>query len=319
MTVTYGDRFGELSSGPLAVAESLGCKIVVVCNGISDNYRHKLNEYIKTTSVDVKFIFNDVNLGSSGGFYAGIEYCSYLSFGWVLILDDDNLVCSESIRDIDESKLGVASFMSRKGRRYMEVAIDGCDPTPYLSENGAFLGLSVLQQIKKRFQTKNKKLILEKYNFPWSPYGGLLLRIEALTSGIRPNKDYFLYCDDTEYTNKLSKMFGLYLIPGCKIEDLSDSWNVSGNKNVIDRLLQEKEGWRVYYSVRNQCNFDLSRANSTVFFIFNGLIFVSILSLFSLFNFVKKKDVHYISRYKLIVGAVWQGLRGHLGNKGINW
>ena len=318
MTVTYGNRFDELSSGPLKLAKLLGCKIVIVCNGISEEYRQKLEEYIEVKRPDVKLIVKEKNLGSSGGFSAGIEYCSKLPLSWLLILDDDNFVSVNGIKSINESKLRPANFLHRKGRKYMDVVIEGDDPKPFLSQDGAFLGLSLSQQVMKKFSSVRKGNF-EDFCFPWSPYGGLLLSDKAVTSGILPNKDYFLYCDDTEYTNKLSKKFGLYLLHDCKVDDLSASWNVAENKNLFDRLVHEKDNWRVYYSVRNQSHFDFLRKNKTSLFVLNILLFFMILFLYSVFYLVKKKEIHYISRFKLIVNSAWQGLKGRLGNKGINW
>jgi|TARA_B110000902_G_scaffold261487_1_gene336359 GT2 family glycosyltransferase len=318
LTVTYGDRFDELKYGPLAVAISLDCHIVIVCNGVSSNYLIQLKNYIEALNINAKLIINECNLGSAGGFKKGIESCTELFFNRVLILDDDNFISPDSINAIDLAKLGDANFIYRKGRKYMDVALHGNDPASILSANNGFLGLNIVQQIQKRISSP-KVIKVESYNFPWSPYGGLLLSRKAITSGILPNKDYFLYCDDTAYTNDLSKEFGLYIVPGCEVSDYADSWNVASNKNIFNRLLQEVDSWRIYYSVRNQCHFDLSRCDSKLSFILNMMIFIFLLSLFSTIALVTEMKLRPGSRFFLIVRSSWDGLRGSLGNKGVGW
>ena len=318
LTVTYGDRYSQLVGGPLAVAAAMDCKVVVVCNGATENVLKKLTSEKDNGSFDIDLLVNDVNLGSAGGFKAGLEYCQQLDFEYLLLLDDDNFLPTEALVQLRERTISAASFFPRRGRGYMEAAAVGINPYPWLAPNNSFLGLSLVHQINKKLELK-RGFDIESYSFPWCPFGGLFLKREAVLSGILPREGYFLYCDDTEYTNRLSKKFGLYMLAGSCVVDSEDSWNVDGKMNVFSRLLAEEESWRVFYSVRNQSHFDLRRAQCKPAFMLNLIIFMMIFSFYAFSSKLTDRRHSPASRFALVCKSIWRGLRGRLGNSGIGW
>jgi hypothetical protein len=309
-TVTYGDRARQLENGALKSYLTHNTSLIIVANGVSDQYKNYLQHLNK--SDDIKVIFSNNNEGSAGGFHKLISECTNLMFEYCILLDDDN----ELIGDIHNYVLRrEASFIPRKGRKYIDQALKGIDPTPYLAAENSFLGFDVKRIILKKISVVSQnKFELEQFNFPWSPYGGLILSKHVIECGILPMKELFLYCDDTIYTNQLSKKFGLYLDTELEIIDVEESWNVSTNGNVISRILVAQEQWRVFYSVRNQIYFDTQRFDSRVMFYFNVFGFISafiVLGLIpAIFNRQKYKNV------KVFFKALKDGFSGNLDNKG---
>lgn len=310
-TVTYGNRAKELEKGPLKSHLTHQIDLLIVANGVTQGYRTLLEKLNQKKNLNV--IFSENNEGSAGGFHKLITECKNLDYEYFILLDDDNALVG-SLNTVSFKKN--ASFIPRLGRTYIEQALKGKDPTPYLSEKNSFLGFDFKRMIVKKLPTKNNSFNLENFNFPWAPYGGLILSNNVIKSDIMPNKDFFLYCDDTLYTNQISEQFGLYLNNELKIIDIENSWNVSSNGNVISRILKSQEAWRTYYSVRNQVYFDHYRFDSFFIYILNIIGFFIAFILLSIFPCLTNKKKSKL--VKVFLMAVKDGLAGKLGNKGFN-
>tara|TARA_B100001063_G_scaffold156810_1_gene146251 strand:+ start:2214 stop:3161 length:948 start_codon:yes stop_codon:yes gene_type:complete len=308
VTVTYGDRLSELVNGAFKTALKQKLDILVVCNGVTESY---YNELSKFQGVNVKLLRIEYNSGSAGGFNAALLEARKYQYDYYLLLDDDNFVF-EPLANINISN--PASFIYRAGRSYMEVAMQGRDPSLYFAKSNSFLGFDFFRIIKKKFFPQ-KFINLDTYDFPWCPYGGLIINSQVLHSSILPKSEYFLYCDDTEYTSRISVEFGLKLIKDLRIVDYEDSWNVSNRGNVITRIFSSKEAWRVFYSIRNQANFDYLRRSSILFWM-NFSIFLGLIILYRTFSSNGKGSKISI---KLIFKAVRDGMKNKLGDKGFDF
>ena len=76
-------------------------KIILIDNNSTDNSVIKINEYIKSSNKDLKFISNDFNSGYAAGINIGIKYsidkkdCKYL-----FVLNNDTLITANCLNDL---------------------------------------------------------------------------------------------------------------------------------------------------------------------------------------------------------------------------
>jgi len=309
LTVTYGDRYDLLLEGPYKTALENGLNLLVVCNGVSESYLQKLCKLEAEHRITIKLIVHEANQGSAGGFYSAIDNAKVFNTDYYLLLDDDNYLEYKLDNDFHYKD---ASFFPRDGRSYINAAIKGETPDNYLAKPNSFLGFSIERALRKAFPKSKGSFALDSFSFPWAPYGGLMLSQKVLNSGIMPNKELFLYCDDTDYTYRISNMFGLYLNTKNRVLDVGDSWNVSAAGNVITRLQNGEDRWRVYYSVRNQVFFDKSVARNCLSFSLNTFVFCFLFLIFYLFKVNKSKNGMIVAK------AILDGFRNRLGNNGFD-
>ena len=310
--MTYGSRYNEFKNGALKTSLRENVDLLVIANGVDSEYR----KYLETlsTTINIQVVFLEKNEGSAGGFFELLTFCKKLNYEFYILLDDDN----ELVGNLAEVKFQhEASFFPRSGRTYVEKALKGINPTPYLAGENSFLGFDLKRIILKKINhIDSTKFDINSFNFPWAPYGGLILSKKVMQCGIMPEKRLFLYCDDTIYTNQISKKYGLYINSKLKIKDVDESWNVASKGHVITRIFSSTETWRTYYSVRNQVYFDSNRKNSNFYFSMNFLLFFITLFSFSIIYCIQDKK--NISILKVFLVAVKDGLKGSLGNKGFD-
>jgi GT2 family glycosyltransferase len=124
-----------------------------------------------------------------------------------------------------------------------------------------------------------------------------------------PRADFVLYADDNEFTYRLTHGGGsILLVTGALIEDLESSWNIKNrSSSSFGSLLGGPADFRVYYGIRNQAYFEAyCMPNDRRIFWLNRMVYLLMLYVLSRFT-------GRLSRYRLIVEAVRDGLAGRLG------
>jgi GT2 family glycosyltransferase len=92
VTVTYNDRRHLLYQTLEAVQRYNVPYIVVVLNGVPEEVRSDIVERFKDSGSSVQFVICDENLGSAGGFAAGLKHaCTLKNVRFAWLLDDDNV------------------------------------------------------------------------------------------------------------------------------------------------------------------------------------------------------------------------------------
>ena len=92
VTVTYGDRWKLLVNMVDAATAAGVSRFVVVCNGITENYRAQLEQRSWPSAIEIRFVFLARNMGSAVGFKRGIETAvAAQDTEFVWLLDDDNM------------------------------------------------------------------------------------------------------------------------------------------------------------------------------------------------------------------------------------
>ncbi len=326
VTVTYGDRFKYLSQVVSAALESRALKVVIVDNGTTTESGKSIRELERNSEGRVAVVELPENLGSADGYKSGIEYaysCPECDYIW--LLDDDNLPAEgalvELINQYDKLNQVVASnrlalVSVREDWEILKKIALGESTLNAYPRKSSFMWFHVMDQ-PKRFLAKfcQHRMVKETpvndspIEIPIAPYGGLFFHKSVISILGYPDERFFLYHDDTEYTYRLTRRGGkIFLVPSSIVNDLEDSWHMSGKKkNIFIRLLTTDSDLRIYYGTRNLVYFERNFwAGSLAAYTINKWLFFVLLCIFCL-GYGKWK------RFYMIVRAARHGELGKLG------
>lgn len=233
--VTYNRR-NDLEKALLAYENQIKQPkyIIVVNNNSMDGTKEFLEEWEKEESSIEKYIINlSKNLGGSGGFYSGLKKSLDLDCEWIWVADDDAYPDSDALLTLEK-------FYENNNINFNEVsAICGA-----VINNNKF-------DLDHRRRIKLNKFSVNQNQVPESEYKNEFFEIDLFSYvgtvisksymkqvGIT-EKDYFIYCDDTEHSLRLSKVGKILCVPKIRVVHDVDLQN----RDVIT--------WKNYYGLRN--------------------------------------------------------------------
>lgn len=320
VTVTYGNRFHLLKQViDSALSEGVS-KVIVVDNNSEPESREMLKAYEKELGGDkIKVIYLDDNYGSAGGYEVGLkEVYKDPNCKFIWLLDDDNKPLDGSLMELlrfwdsleiidKEQKVALLSY--RFNLLWSHVIkhriIKGKQPTELLKNS--FCGfhiadlptkLSIWFKLIRRVENDNNTI--KVLTLPVAPYGGLYISKKLLDIIGFPNRDFYLYGDDTEWTYRITKTGGnIYLVLNSKVEDLTLTYG----KTPMAYNISKGDIYRVYYSIRN----------ATYFQINNGLIKNELIYTLNMLVYIIAIGVYSGKNLKIIIKAIKDAYRGKLG------
>lgn len=204
--------------------------IIVVNNGSTDDTREWLAE-----QTDL-IVITQANVGGSGGFYTGIQQAMERGADWIWCMDDDVFPrpdCLSNLLDHTASEeVGILA-----PRRLMEGNIFTND----------FQAVNLTNPFSSIYKKKLKKQVINKpVEILGTAFEGLFIRKEAVEKIGLPNKDLFIFCDDTDYCLRaVLAGYKILYIPSALMDKekffSNDTWN-ERNK---------KKKWKRFYQIRN--------------------------------------------------------------------
>lgn len=204
--------------------------IVVVNNGSTDGTGAWLDEQEDLT------VIHQENVGGSGGFYRGIQYAYQAGADWVWCMDDDVFPrpdCMEYLLPYThEPGVGILA-----PRRLMEGQIFTND----------FQKVNLSNPFASMYQQKLKKQVVNgPVDICGTAFEGLCISRKAVAEIGLPNKELFIFCDDTDYCLRaVLAGFRILYIPSA----LMDKEKFFSNDNWEERSRKKK--WKRFYQVRN--------------------------------------------------------------------
>lgn len=208
-------------------------KVILVDNASTDGTQEMLGSLGYLDNERVQFIKLPTNIGGSGGFYEAFEAALKLDVDWVSIADDDAIY-----------EPGYFEKMAAAMERHPDA--------------GGFTGQVKVPDgrtdITHRFRFINDKILkwrevpLEEYTTDFVAdvftFVGSFLSMATIKKVGLPEKDYFIWWDDLDYSTRVHKVAKVYNVPGAII--LHDTDLVA-----LDSLKTYTPDWRAYYGVRN--------------------------------------------------------------------
>lgn len=312
--VTYGDRYGFLNQVIARLLESDVKKIVVVFNG---NYApRQLTHHASITPLVMT-----ENLGSSGGFLAGIEAALKLDIGYFMLLDDDNLPelgCLEKLL-ATHARLGGSPLLAlqafRPAQPWQRILVDKGVMTLGRANTYGWFNLANEPHLLWRqlgASTNATESVPNVANAPVpinvAAYGGLFLRRETLELGELPDPRYFCYYDDLDFTDRLVRRgVTIRLCADAVINDLDISWHAC-TERAHPAFSRNSSDQRIYLDLRNAFIFYRPRMTNRALYLLNGVGFWLGICYLAIF---RSSDMRTsMRRLALIRQAVRHGSRG---------
>lgn len=207
-------------------------RIVVVNNGSTDG----TTEWLAGQSGALTVI-SQGNEGGSGGFHKGMEYAYGKGADWVWCMDDDVFPRSGCLEKMlvyaSRADVGIIA-----PRRLQEGKIFTND----------FLAYNLTNPFASMYVSKlSKKRINSPVEIAGTAFEGPLIRREVISRIGLPNRDFFIFCDDTDYCLRtMLAGWKILYVPDALMDKHSffcpaDSWVVRN----------KKKKWKRFYQVRN--------------------------------------------------------------------
>jgi len=231
VVVTY-NRLELLKKGIEALRSNKPLtEILVIDNGCTDGTTEWLDG-----QADL-YVVHQANVGGSGGFYTGIKTAYEKGADWIWCMDDDVFPhedCLEKLlshaKDPDIGILSPRRLLEGKVFTHEFQAYNFSNP--FASMHGKKL---------------SKQQIEQATEIVGADFEGPFIRREVVEQIGFPNKDLFIFCDDTDYCLRTHLAgFKLQYVP----EALMDKHLFFSHDTWTTR--NQKKKWKRYYQVRNE-------------------------------------------------------------------
>lgn len=171
-------------------------KLILIDNNSTDGTEEFLKKEGYMENPIVEYIKLPENIGGAGGFHEGMKKAREHKPDWVWIMDDDTVptaTCLEELLNAQEIIKGKVSFLASAVRGINNEAMN----VPKLSRKQfskytdwyEYLDQGIVQIVKATFVS-------------------LLINIEAINKCGLPWKEFFLWGDDSEYTQRIIRDYG---------------------------------------------------------------------------------------------------------------
>lgn len=321
--VTYANRYEFVYEVVQAIIEIGLAKIIIVDNGSPTQNRLKLEELASCYPSIIEMKRLPENTGSAGGFHYGLKCAMALEIiQFIWMLDDDNKPRLDSYEKLCQTYNLLGSSpkftllsLRRSRLEYLKAATIG---KKVGIKPGSFLGFHIFDWVKQKIvpETISTTVINERYNNPiisvgYAPYGGFFLHKSWLSLVAPPNKNFYLYSDDHDFTMRIKNHGGtIYLCAQSQLDELETSWGgvSSGVGDVPFLMRPDIDNKKIYCFIRNRVYLESQYSNKSLIYCFNVMFLVIKLSILSLPKAKGRNEAW--SRLKLIIRAFKDGKSG---------
>ncbi len=203
-------------------------------------------------AVRIHYVRMHKNTGGAGGFYEGVKFAYEKGYDWIWIMDDDVTPEEDCLSALYEKTYE----LERTGLDRSNIALS----CARFDKEGAFVSdgskrINLKNPFKNLHEQKISPDDLKKkfQSIEGATFEGLMINRHLVEAVGLPNKEFFIYGDDTEFCLRLLKVTKIYLIPTAKI--------------VRERYVKKGENinnWKRYYILRNMLYIDLKYGNISV-------------------------------------------------------
>lgn len=238
--------------------------IIVIDNASTDGTEEIVKDRMLSNN-RIKYIILPKNIGGAGGFCRGVEEACKGKYDYIWLMDDDTIPEEEALEkliDVLEEKQNIG----------------------FLSSKVLWKDLSLC---KMNIPLLGKKDSLDKYcRVRKATFVSLLLSREVVEKVGLPIKEFFIWGDDQEYTERISKKYNCYYIEESVVIHKSETNNGSDIVSDSDNKIQ-----RYYYKYRNELFISKNKGILSVCYYMYRLIKDMVLILFKSDNKMKREKV----------------------------
>lgn len=256
-------------------------KVIIVDNCSTDGTKEYLDEeYLSIDKFEI--IHTEENKGGAGGFYIGIKEAIQFDIDWLMIIDDDailNFDCMEKMNP--------------------EMAINKNKAYACVVETQGKIDLTHRRMLDKVVpqESYNNKEFMCKY----ATFCGLMVKKDLVKNIGLPEKEYFIWFDDTEYCMRINNYSDITVCTEAKLNHKTvPAPTMSGHKHA---------SWKTYYGTRNYLH---ALKKHRLYGLFLRQLKRNIFRIIRLLvNSVNDKNS--LNEAKLFWDAMCDGIRGNLG------
>ena len=320
--VTYGDRFHLLSQVIEGMRGEEVDKLVVVDNGSSSS--QKIKELKQNVTPHLTIYRFEENTGTAKAFTTGIEQAMRTGCDFIWLMDDDTLArpgalahLKKNWKDLykkeNETKLALCSF--RNDRPNFVLAAQNNDPAALLPLQNNFAGFHVrsfFSKLSERLLPDRKRTAAQASDLvpiDAASYGGLFFHKDLIGKIGLPDKSYFLYADDFEFSFRIKKNGGkILLVTKSILHDLENSFYLPSKKKALyHSAFDSVKDSSVYYATRNTIYFSKNHLlTSKSAYLINKVSFLTFITVLGFLRW----NFH---RLRVIRMAIKDGENGRLG------
>jgi hypothetical protein len=267
-------------------------EIIVVDNCSEDSTNEYLQSIVKIESEsNIKYFRLEKNLGGAGGFNFALSKVSD-DIDWVLIIDDDAMLEYNYIEEINK----VIPYNN------------------YYAYSGAVISDGDIDTTHRRILTnkmflKKKDVEIEKYKndsfeYDLSTFCGLVVKRKLINTIGLPNKDYFIWYDDTEYSLRINNYSKILNVNKAKL-------NHKAAKSM--QLIS----WKSYYGARNSIHMGRIHSSNRFLFLMYSFIYCLLRIMKNVLRviFIKNRRAYGIACVKIYKDVLIDSFHGRLGIK----
>lgn len=208
-------------------------EIIVINNGSTDD----TESWLSSQNV---IIYTQENNGGAGGFSYGVEMAYIHRADWIWLMDDDTIAQNNALKEL----------------------IKAHDKLEYRHEEVGFLSSIVhwtdgtLHELNRTYELKDKRK-LAKLTFDndaimpliqWGTFVSMFLSAKAVEKVGLPIKDFFIWCDDAEYSRRIisSGLAGFLVENSIVVHETPTNHQSSVLKDPQSSI------WKYNYGLRNE-------------------------------------------------------------------
>lgn len=203
-------------------------KIIIVNNNSTDGTKEYLNEI---NNKNIEIINLTDNIGGAGGFYTGIKYAANKGYDYLWIMDDDTIVEDDALENLVQG----IDLLLNKDKKIGFV----CSNVLYKDNTPCLMNIPKVEKVW------NEDLEAGIVKVKSASFVSLLVNCDAIRKVGLPIKEFFIWGDDVEYTKRLSREYGGYIIASSKVRHFMNS---NQETNI---LIDNARIDRYFYDFRN--------------------------------------------------------------------
>ena len=203
--------------------------IIIVDNASTDGTKEYIKKYIDNR--DVIYQNTNANLGGAGGFNLGIRYATEKNYQYIWLMDDDSIPKPDALE-----KLLIWSKKLNMNYGFLASKV--------LWKDGTICNMNIQ---KVSISKKVTDFVSECVPIFSSTFVSMFVQTKTVLELGLPIKEFFIWCDDLEYTRRISRKYPCYLVNSSVVVHKTSS-NV-GSNIAID---SQERLQRYNYAYRNE-------------------------------------------------------------------
>lgn len=256
------------------------CDVLIVDNASTDGTREYIDELLKDTRVHYEN--TGANLGGAGGFNYGMKKAYELGYEYIWIMDDDTIPYKESLLEI----MNADTVLQGKYGYLSSIAL-WKDGTPCKMNRQ-----KLCKDWYNEAQFLNKSLVRTYY----STFVSFFIKASVIKEIGLPIKEFFIWGDDVEYSNRISKKFNCYIVGNSQV--LHSTNNNEGSNIAKD---DEKRIPRYKFAYRNEMY--IAKKNGI-----KGICRQFAKIILHIFRVLIKSKGHRLRKIGIILGSSFKGI-----------